>query len=84
MYSVFNLIATWGGWSKPLPSEFSTGTDLVSIVTGGWVGIMVGLDRCAKSRVHWDFISQQSSPQRVAILITLSQSTLLVTNKCRS
>jgi hypothetical protein len=30
--------------------------------TGGWLGTRVGLDRCGKSRPHWDSIPGPSSP----------------------
>jgi len=35
--------------------------------TGGWVGPRASLDRCGKSRSHWDSILGPSSPQPVAI-----------------
>jgi hypothetical protein len=39
---------------------------------GGWVGPMVGLDGCGKSRPHQDSIRGPSSPQPFAILTELS------------
>ena len=51
-----------GGLSTPPSGRFTRWeTDPVSI-TGGWVGLRVGLDRCGKSRPHRDSIHEPSSP----------------------
>jgi hypothetical protein len=50
------------------PRLLSTpGKDLAPHFTGGWVGHRAGLDRCGKSRPHWDSIPGPSNPWSVNI-----------------
>jgi hypothetical protein len=46
--------------------------------TGGWVGPMVGLDGCRRSRPHGDSIPGPSSPWRVAKPTALSRLTCIL------
>jgi hypothetical protein len=55
---------------RPLYPRESPGTDYI----GGWLGPGAGLDRCGKSRPHWDSIPKPSSLQRVAIPTELSRT----------
>ena len=43
--------------------------------SGGWLGLMIGLDGCERSFLHQDSIPGPSSPKRVAIPTTLSGPT---------
>ena len=52
-----------------VPSGYNPGTYCI----GGWVGPRAGLDRCGKSLPQRDSIPRPSSPQRIAILTTLSR-----------
>ena len=44
-----------------------------TLCIGRWVGRRAGLDRCGKSRPHWDSIPGPSSPYPVAIPTELSR-----------
>ena len=63
------LITTieWGEGSASRPDPLYPRKRPSTHCTGGWVGPRSGLDRCGKSRPHWDSIPGPSSPQPVAI-----------------
>jgi hypothetical protein len=52
------------------------GKRLITLCTGGWVGPWASLDRCGRSRPHWDLIQEAPSPWQVAIMTTLPLPTL--------
>ena len=66
-YSFFNLGARWwlvvNAALRPLYPRKRPGTHCI----GGWVSLRYFLDRCGKSRPHWDTIPGPSSLQRVAV-----------------
>jgi hypothetical protein len=67
------LALNGGGWSASRPGCLYPRERPSTHYTEGWVGPRAGLDRCRKSRPHWDLIPGPSSPQRVAISTELSR-----------
>jgi hypothetical protein len=64
-----------GGWSTPRPGRFTT-LDIPGIhYMGGRMGPRAGLDKCAKHRLHQDWISGPSSPQHVTVPTELRRPT---------
>ena len=54
------------------PAALPPGKGPVAHCTGGWVGLMAGVDGCRRSRPYRNSIPGSSSPKRVVILTELS------------
>jgi len=50
------------GGQSHAPAALPPGKRPSTHCIGGWVDITAGLDRCGKSRPHWESIPEPSSP----------------------
>jgi len=48
LYSFFNFVARWGGWSTPRPGHFIHNKETRYPICRGWVGLRTRLDGCGK------------------------------------
>ena len=62
LYSFLNLGARWEWVAKAPPRSLYSRERPGAHCIGGWMGPMVGLDGCGKSRLHRDSIPGPSSP----------------------
>jgi hypothetical protein len=56
MYSFFNLVNRWGGWSTPRPGSFSPGKDPVPLVQeAGWATgpVLTGAENLASTGIRF-------------------------------
>ena len=62
LYSFFNLIAKWGGWSTPRPGTLNPRNRPGTHCTWGWLDAKAGLDWSGNSCPHQFSIPGPSSP----------------------
>ena len=62
LYSSFNLGTRWSWVVNVVPQPLYPQEKPSTHCIGGWVDPGAGLDRCGKSRLHWDSIPGPSSP----------------------